>query len=109
MVILLNLDNKLQFIGGRGCARALPLTRLETFWKKFLRTSKTFKKGIKFTNLVLKNGETMPFSIVKWLLFQLSYVKLFAKLFLEKACRRRHATSALAHEVAPASPRQIKI
>ena len=63
--------------------------------------SKAFKKGINFTNLVLKNGETPPFSIVKWLLFLLSYVKLFAELSLEKATRRRHAS--------PAPPRQIKI
>ena len=31
------------------------------------------------------------------------------RFLLEKATRRRHATSALAHEVAPAPPRQIKI
>ena len=47
--------------------------------------SKAFKKGINCTNLVLKNGETPPFSIVKWLLFLLSYVKLFAKpMFSQK-------------------------
>ena len=43
--------------------------------------SKAFKKGLFFTNLVLLNGETPPFSIVKWLLFQLSLLKVSLKPF----------------------------
>jgi len=88
MVLSRIMVDKLQFIGEmRGETRVGNFSR-----KASPHPSKAFKKGINFTNLVLKNGETMPFSIVKWLLFLLSYVKLFAKLFLEKACRRRHAS-----------------
>jgi len=55
--------------------------------RQFLRTSKTFEKGISCTNLVLKNGKTPPFSIVKRLLFLLSYVKLFAEPMFAKQTR----------------------
>jgi len=48
------------------------LDPLRNFLKKVSKNFKNFRKRINFTNLVLKNGETMPFSIVKRLLFLLS-------------------------------------
>ena len=71
-----------------------PAPHLETFWKKFLRTSKTFKKGLFFTSLVLKNGETPPFSIVKWLLFLLSLLKVSLKPFQMLSAEGTHLPRA---------------
>jgi hypothetical protein len=68
--------------------------------KKVLWNPKNFQKGSNFTNLVLKNGETPPFSIVKWLLFQLSLLKVSLKPFQRLAAGGTH----------PSAPhRQIKI